>query len=130
MNSPRNLLTLLLLAAAAASAPAHALTRAQVEAQLAAAQRNGTVVGKLGVTDRQLRPWLYPPAAGAGQTRAVAAGPSSWRAGALTRADWNTNTYVPHAGRSVALQFKRSGTSTYSTVKTVTTASIPGSTVK
>jgi hypothetical protein len=86
MNSPRNLLTLLLLAAAAASAPAHALTRAQVEAQLAAAQRNGTVVGKLGVTDRQLRPWLYPPAAGAGQTRAVAAGPSSWRAGALTRA--------------------------------------------
>ncbi|ULR51701.1 calcium-binding protein [Streptomyces deccanensis] len=41
--------------------------------------------------------------------------------GALTRADWNTNTYVPHAGRSVALQFKRSGTSTYSTVKTVTT---------
>ena len=85
MNSPRNLLTLLLLAAAAASAPAHALTRAQVEAQLAAAQRNGTVVGKLGVTDRQLRPWLYPPAAGAGQTRAVAAGPSSWRAGALTR---------------------------------------------
>ncbi|MEI5528235.1 calcium-binding protein [Streptomyces brasiliscabiei] len=43
--------------------------------------------------------------------------------GTLTRADWNTNTYVPHAGRSVALQFKRSGTSTYTTVKTVTTDS-------
>lgn len=86
MHYPRNLLTLLLLAAAAASAPAHALTRAQVESQLAAAQRDGTVVGKLGVTDRQLRPWLYPPAAGAGETRAVAAGPQSWRPGALTRA--------------------------------------------
>ncbi|WP_216591450.1 calcium-binding protein [Streptomyces brasiliscabiei] len=43
--------------------------------------------------------------------------------GTLTRADWNTNTYVPHAGRSVALQFKRSGTSTYTTVRTVTTDS-------
>jgi hypothetical protein len=40
--------------------------------------------------------------------------------GALTRADWNTNAYAAHAGRSVALQFKRSGTSTYTTVKTVT----------
>jgi hypothetical protein len=85
MNSPRNLLTLLVVAAAAASAPAHALTRAQVEAQLAAAQRNGDVVGKLGVTDRQLHPWLYPPAARGGEARAIPAGPVS-RPGALTRA--------------------------------------------
>ncbi|GGV29454.1 hypothetical protein GCM10010260_82460 [Streptomyces filipinensis] len=43
--------------------------------------------------------------------------------GALTRADWNTNTYTGFAGQKVALQFKKSGTSTYTTVKTVTTDS-------
>lgn len=53
----------------------------------------------------------------------VAQGTKLTVTGTLTRADWNTNTYTPHAGRSVALQFKRSGTSTYTTVKTVTTDS-------
>ncbi|MFD5815912.1 calcium-binding protein [Streptomyces sp. NPDC127038] len=43
--------------------------------------------------------------------------------GALTRADWNTNAYVGFAAQKVALQFKKSGTSTYTTVKTVTTDS-------
>ncbi|MEV5606803.1 calcium-binding protein [Streptomyces sp. NPDC052225] len=43
--------------------------------------------------------------------------------GALTRANWNTNVYAGYTGQSVALQFKRSGSSTYSTVKTVTTDS-------
>ncbi|MEU6272694.1 calcium-binding protein [Streptomyces populi] len=43
--------------------------------------------------------------------------------GALTRADWNTNTYVGFAAQKVALQFKKSGSSTYTTVKTVTTDS-------
>ncbi|MGW3129606.1 calcium-binding protein [Streptomyces sp. NPDC001076] len=43
--------------------------------------------------------------------------------GALTRANWDTNVYAGYAGKSVALQFKKSGSSTYATVKTVTTDS-------
>ncbi|MFF3610442.1 calcium-binding protein [Streptomyces sp. NPDC002580] len=43
--------------------------------------------------------------------------------GALTRADWNTNAYTGFAAQKVALQFKKSGASAYSTVKTVTTDS-------
>ncbi|WP_317444854.1 calcium-binding protein [Streptomyces collinus] len=43
--------------------------------------------------------------------------------GALTRADWNTNTYTGYAAQKVALQFRKSGASTYTTVKTVTTDS-------
>ncbi|MFD8307231.1 calcium-binding protein [Streptomyces sp. NPDC059690] len=43
--------------------------------------------------------------------------------GALTRADWNTNIYTGFAAQKVALQFKKSGASTYTTVKTVTTDS-------
>ncbi|MFI6874484.1 calcium-binding protein [Streptomyces sp. NPDC050400] len=43
--------------------------------------------------------------------------------GALTRANWNTNSYAGYTSQKVALQFKKSGSSTYSTVKTVTTDS-------
>ncbi|OIJ64566.1 hypothetical protein [Streptomyces mangrovisoli] len=43
--------------------------------------------------------------------------------GTLTRADWNTNAYVGFGAQHVALQFKKSGSSSYSTVKTVTTSS-------
>ncbi|MFI0964080.1 calcium-binding protein [Streptomyces sp. NPDC021080] len=53
----------------------------------------------------------------------VAKGKTLTVTGALTRADWNTNTYVGFAGQKVALQFKKSGASTYTTVKTVTTDS-------
>ncbi|MEU4086877.1 calcium-binding protein [Streptomyces aureus] len=53
----------------------------------------------------------------------VAKGKTLTVTGALTRADWNTNTYVGFAGQKVALQFKKSGSSTYTTVKTVTTDS-------
>ncbi|PKT72061.1 calcium-binding protein [Streptomyces populi] len=53
----------------------------------------------------------------------VAKGKTLTVTGALTRADWNTNTYVGFAGQKVALQFKRSGSSAYTTVKTVTTDS-------
>ncbi|MBO1333604.1 calcium-binding protein [Streptomyces sp. VRA16 Mangrove soil] len=41
--------------------------------------------------------------------------------GTLTRANWNTNVYAGYTSQKVALQFKKSGSSTYSTVKTVTT---------
>ncbi|WP_225840008.1 calcium-binding protein [Streptomyces sp. NK08204] len=41
--------------------------------------------------------------------------------GALTRANWMMGTpYSGYAGQSVKLQFRKAGTSTYSTVKTVT----------
>lgn len=53
----------------------------------------------------------------------VAKGKTLTVTGALTRADWNTNKYVGFAAQKVALQFKKSGTSTYTTVKTVTTDS-------
>ncbi len=53
----------------------------------------------------------------------VAKGKTLTVTGALTRADWNTNTYTGFAAQKVALQFKKSGASTYTTVKTVTTDS-------
>ncbi|MET9899501.1 calcium-binding protein [Streptomyces sp. NPDC006446] len=43
--------------------------------------------------------------------------------GTLTRANWDTNAYAGYSGQSVALQFKKSGSSTYTTVKTVSTDS-------
>ncbi|AOR33651.1 hypothetical protein BFF78_23590 [Streptomyces fodineus] len=43
--------------------------------------------------------------------------------GKLTRADWEKHTYNTVGGQSVKLQFRKSGTSTYTTIKTVTTDS-------
>ncbi|MFF7748553.1 hypothetical protein ACFZCP_04720 [Streptomyces sp. NPDC007971] len=43
--------------------------------------------------------------------------------GKLTRADWQHGTYTAFGGQSVKLQFRKAGTSTYSTVKTLTTSS-------
>ncbi|KOV66280.1 hypothetical protein [Streptomyces sp. MMG1121] len=43
--------------------------------------------------------------------------------GKLTRADWERHTYNTFGGQSVQLQFRKAGTSTYTTVKTVTSAS-------
>ncbi|WP_405717336.1 hypothetical protein OG607_00640 [Streptomyces sp. NBC_01537] len=40
--------------------------------------------------------------------------------GKLTLANWATHKYAGYSGRSVKLQFRKKGTSTYSTVKTVT----------
>ncbi|MFF7265629.1 calcium-binding protein [Streptomyces sp. NPDC008159] len=40
--------------------------------------------------------------------------------GKLSRADWKARTYVGYSGRSVNLQFRAAGTSTYRTVKKVT----------
>ncbi|SFD15443.1 calcium-binding protein [Streptomyces aidingensis] len=43
--------------------------------------------------------------------------------GTIKRADWTKNTYVANSGVSVKLQFKKSGTSTWTTVKTVKSSS-------
>ncbi len=43
--------------------------------------------------------------------------------GRLSRADWATGTYAGYASQPVQLQFRRQGTSTYTTVKTVKTGS-------
>lgn len=40
--------------------------------------------------------------------------------GALSRANWNNGTYGGYVGQSVQLQFRKAGTTAYSTVKTVT----------
>ncbi|MBA2947343.1 calcium-binding protein [Streptomyces himalayensis] len=53
----------------------------------------------------------------------VAKGGTLTVTGTLTRANWDTNVYAGYGSRSVALQFKKSGSSTYTTVKTVTTDS-------
>jgi hypothetical protein len=43
--------------------------------------------------------------------------------GSLTRANWDTFTYKAYTGRSVKLEFKKKGSSTWSTVKSVTSSS-------
>ncbi|MGW2749217.1 calcium-binding protein [Streptomyces sp. NPDC001450] len=43
--------------------------------------------------------------------------------GKLSRANWDDNAYHGYANQSVKLQFRKAGTSTYTTVKTVTTSS-------
>ncbi|MFE2299515.1 hypothetical protein ACFXAW_15095 [Streptomyces sp. NPDC059445] len=43
--------------------------------------------------------------------------------GALTRANWDSHTYQGYTGQPVKLQFRKAGSSTYTTLKTVTTDS-------
>lgn len=43
--------------------------------------------------------------------------------GKLTRASWVSKAYIGYSGQSVALQFRKAGTSTYTTLKTVKTNS-------
>ncbi len=43
--------------------------------------------------------------------------------GKLSRANWETSTYAGYTGQPVKLQFRKAGTSTYTTVKTVNTNS-------
>ncbi|MFF3939109.1 hypothetical protein [Streptomyces phaeofaciens] len=43
--------------------------------------------------------------------------------GKLTRANWDTNKYAGYAAQPVKLQFKKKGSSTYTTVKTIKTSS-------
>ncbi|MFE4965901.1 hypothetical protein [Streptomyces sp. NPDC056660] len=43
--------------------------------------------------------------------------------GALTRANWDTHKYAGYTGQKVKLQFRKKGTSTYTTLKTISTDS-------
>ncbi|MGW2819829.1 hypothetical protein ACWC24_02330 [Streptomyces sp. NPDC001443] len=43
--------------------------------------------------------------------------------GRLTRANWESGTYTGYVGRPVALQFRKKGSTTYTTLKTVTSGS-------
>ncbi|MFD7134151.1 hypothetical protein [Streptomyces sp. NPDC059894] len=49
----------------------------------------------------------------------VAKGRTLTVTGRLTRADWAKHTYVGYGGKAAKLQFRKAGTSTYATVKTV-----------
>ncbi|MET8332008.1 calcium-binding protein [Streptomyces sp. NPDC005181] len=51
----------------------------------------------------------------------VAKGRTLTVTGTLTRANWDTNVYAGYSGQAVALQYKKSGSSAYTTVKKVTT---------
>ncbi len=53
----------------------------------------------------------------------VAKGKQITVTGRLTRADWATKKYGGYGGRSVSLQFRETGTSSFVTVKKVTTSS-------
>ncbi|MEV6292259.1 hypothetical protein AB0M41_17915 [Streptomyces sp. NPDC051896] len=53
----------------------------------------------------------------------VSKGKSVTVSGKLTRADWEHHTYNNFGGQPVKLQFRKAGTSTYTTIKTVTTDS-------
>ncbi|MPY54996.1 hypothetical protein [Streptomyces acidicola] len=46
--------------------------------------------------------------------------------GQITRADWNTHKYAGYSGRTVSLQFREKGASSYTTVKKVTSGSTGG----
>ncbi|MBO7936316.1 hypothetical protein [Streptomyces antibioticus] len=52
----------------------------------------------------------------------VTAGKTLTITGRVTRANWNTHTYQGYAGRTVSLQFKAAGASSYTTVKKVTSS--------
>ncbi|GHI06866.1 hypothetical protein AQI88_39350 [Streptomyces cellostaticus] len=43
--------------------------------------------------------------------------------GKLTRANWEAGTYAGFGGQSVKLQYRKAGTTTYTTVKTITSSS-------
>ncbi|MFJ8111649.1 hypothetical protein [Streptomyces sp. NPDC096132] len=43
--------------------------------------------------------------------------------GKLTRANWESRTYTGYQGQAVKLQFRKKGSSTYTTLKTITTGS-------
>jgi hypothetical protein len=56
----------------------------------------------------------------------VAKGKTITVTGALTRANWDTFKYAGYTNQPVKLQFKKKGSTTYSTVKTVTSSSTGG----
>ncbi|CAM5654117.1 hypothetical protein [Streptomyces aurantiogriseus] len=56
----------------------------------------------------------------------VAKGKTITVTGRLTRANWDTNTYTGYSGVYAQLQFRKKGSTTYSTVKSVKTTSTGG----
>ncbi|MGW0309957.1 calcium-binding protein [Streptomyces flavidovirens] len=56
----------------------------------------------------------------------VASGKTLTVTGKLSRANWDTGAYAGYTAQPVKLQFRKAGTSTYSTVKTVNTSSTGG----
>ncbi|MFI0965866.1 hypothetical protein ACH4S8_31405 [Streptomyces sp. NPDC021080] len=50
----------------------------------------------------------------------VKAGKTITVTGKLSRANWETGTYTGYEGRSVKLQFRKKGSTTYTTLKTIT----------
>ncbi|MFF2505022.1 calcium-binding protein [Streptomyces sp. NPDC058067] len=56
----------------------------------------------------------------------VAKGKTLTVTGSLTRANWDNYTYAGYTNQPVKLQFKKAGTTTYTTVKTVTSSSTGG----
>ncbi|MEV0371702.1 calcium-binding protein [Streptomyces sp. NPDC050636] len=53
----------------------------------------------------------------------IAKGKTLTVTGKLTRANWDTDTYAGYTAQPVKLQFRKAGTSTYTTIKTVNTSS-------
>ncbi len=53
----------------------------------------------------------------------VATGRTITVTGRVTRANWDTHTYQGYAGRTVSLEFRAAGASSYTTVKKVTSSS-------
>ncbi|MFD7679563.1 hypothetical protein [Streptomyces sp. NPDC060187] len=56
----------------------------------------------------------------------VAAGKTITVTGRVERANWDTHTYQGYAGRTVSLQFKAAGATSYTTVKKATSSSTGG----
>ncbi|WP_053849499.1 hypothetical protein [Streptomyces sp. NRRL B-24085] len=78
-----------------------------------------TLQGGLGSTHLQRRATLTVNAS----PEPVKKGKTITVTGKLARANWDTNTYAGYSTQPVKLQFRKKGSSTYTTLKTVTTTS-------
>ncbi|MBW8817040.1 MAG: hypothetical protein JF598_02105 [Streptomyces sp.] len=75
--------------------------------------------GDLGTTHLQRRSTLTANAA----PEPVKKGKTITVTGKLARANWDTNTYAGYSTQPVKLQFRKKGSSTYTTLKTIKTTS-------
>ncbi|MFJ9566919.1 hypothetical protein ACIRQQ_43655 [Streptomyces fuscichromogenes] len=85
---------------------------------------NGSITfqGGFGTTTLQRKATLTANAA----PEPVKKGKTITVTGNLARADWDTNTNAGYASQSVKLQFKKKGTTAYTTVKTIKSGSTGG----
>ncbi|MFC8227015.1 hypothetical protein [Streptomyces sp. NPDC057287] len=93
------------------------------------------VAAKLWKTNGQLKTAEYTTASGGVKVKRwakatvdaspepVTKGKTITVTGSLKRADWVKHAYTGYAGKSVSLQFRKAGSSVYSTVKTATSSS-------